>query len=110
MKLKITRMKAWRAKTHALKQIIGDESLQYSRLYDYKYEILRSNLVNTIEFKEPNGVFAGMYICLVGLRDGFNAGCRHLIYVDGCWLKGQYSGHLLAAIGIDPNDCLYLIA
>ena len=27
MKLKITRMKAWRAKTHALKQIIGDEKV-----------------------------------------------------------------------------------
>ena len=71
---------------------------------------MRSNPGSTFQFKEPKGVFAGMYMCLAGLRDGFKSGLRHLICLDGCWLKGEYGGHLLAAIGIDPNDCIYPIA
>ena len=51
-----------------------------------------------------------MYMCLAGLRDGFKAALRHFICFDGCWLKGEYGGHLLAATGIDPNDCIYPIA
>ncbi|XP_050222624.1 uncharacterized protein LOC126672711 [Mercurialis annua] len=44
------------------------------------------------------------------LRDGFMDGCRRVISVDGCWLKGLYGGQLLAAVGIDANDCTYPIA
>ena len=36
LKVKITQMKAWRARDHALRAINGDESEQYGRLYEYK--------------------------------------------------------------------------
>lgn len=49
-------------------------------------------------------------MCLAALKSGFKAGCRPIIGVDGCWLKGPYGGQLLAAVGIDPNDCIYPIA
>ncbi|KAI5353343.1 hypothetical protein L3X38_006236 [Prunus dulcis] len=35
---------------------------------------------------------------------GFLAGCRPIIGVDGCHLKGHFSCQLLAAIGVDAND------
>ncbi|XP_011072625.1 uncharacterized protein LOC105157827 [Sesamum indicum] len=35
-------------------------------------------------------------------------GCRPVIGVDGCHLKGLYGGVLLTAISIDPNNNLYL--
>ena len=41
LKVKVTQMKAWRARDHALRAINGDESEQYGRLYEYKKEILR---------------------------------------------------------------------
>ena len=71
---------------------------------------MRSNSGSTVEFKEPIGVFDGMYMCLGRLKKGFTSGCRSLICIDGCWLKGTYRGHLLAATGLDPNDCMYPIA
>ncbi|KAK8544530.1 hypothetical protein V6N13_026030 [Hibiscus sabdariffa] len=43
-------------------------------------------------------------------KDGFKAGCRSIICLDGCHLKGYHGGHLLTAIGIDANDCIYPIA
>ncbi|KAM0946266.1 putative MULE transposase domain-containing protein [Dioscorea sansibarensis] len=51
-----------------------------------------------------------MYVCLAPLKAGFMAGCRPVISVDGCWLKGLFGGHLLSAVGIDANDCIYPIA
>ncbi|KAK5772411.1 hypothetical protein PVK06_048699 [Gossypium arboreum] len=30
--------------------------------------------------------------------------------LDGCWLKGYYDGHLLAAVGVDANNCIYPVA
>ena len=51
-----------------------------------------------------------MYVCLAPLREGFLAGCRQILSVDGCFLKGLYGGQLLTAVGIDVNDCIYPVA
>ncbi|KAK8715349.1 hypothetical protein V6N13_042685 [Hibiscus sabdariffa] len=42
-------------------------------------------------------------------KDGFKAGCRPIICLDGCHLKGYHGGPLLTAVGIDTNDCIYPI-
>ncbi|KAK8604204.1 hypothetical protein V6N13_099153 [Hibiscus sabdariffa] len=44
------------------------------------------------------------------MKDGFKAGCRPIIGLDGCHLKGYYQGHLLAVVGIDADDSIYPIA
>lgn len=56
------------------------------------------------------GKFEGMYVCLGPLKAGFLAGCRPIISLGGCWLKGLIGGQLLSAVGIDANDCIYPIA
>ncbi|KAK8628402.1 hypothetical protein V6N13_064109 [Hibiscus sabdariffa] len=43
-------------------------------------------------------------------KDGFKAGCRPIIGLDGCHMKGYYQGHLLADVEIDANDSIYSIA
>ncbi|KAK8576416.1 hypothetical protein V6N13_032338 [Hibiscus sabdariffa] len=35
---------------------------------------------------------------------------RPIICLDGCHLKGYHGGHLLTAVGIGANDCIYPIA
>ena len=37
-------------------------------------------------------------------------GCRKVICVDGCWLKGLFDMQLLSDVGIDANDCIYPFA
>ncbi|XP_050204978.1 uncharacterized protein LOC126655018 [Mercurialis annua] len=107
---KINTVRALRAKQIALLKINGDEKEQYGRLYDYKLELIRTHPGSTIMFKLNNIVFCGMYICLGPLKAGFKDGCRPVISIDRCWLKGIYGGQLLSAVGIDANDCIYPIA
>lgn len=37
-------------------------------------------------------VFQKIYICLTSIREGFTTGCRRLITLDGCFLKGIMKG------------------
>lgn len=52
----------------------------------------------------------GFYVCLNALKVAYKSGCRPLISLDGCWLKGNYGGNLLSAIAIDPNDYIFPLA
>lgn len=79
-------------------------------LFDYRLELMRTHPSSTIKFKCTAGVFEAMYVCLAPLREGFLAGCRQAISVDGCFLKGLYGGQLLTAVGIDANDSIYPVA
>jgi hypothetical protein len=47
---------------------------------------------------------------LMHARGGSFAGCRPIIFLDGCHLKTKFGGILLTAIGMDPNDCIFLVA
>ncbi|WP_214442961.1 hypothetical protein, partial [Mycobacterium tuberculosis] len=76
---------------------------QYARLYDYCHTVVKHNPGSSLIMKlnkEVNPpVLQRIYFCLRGMRDGFIEGCRPLIGLDGCFLKGLFKGQLLAAIG-----------
>jgi hypothetical protein len=47
-------------------------------------------------------------ICVIcAMKTGFLQGCRPVIGVDACFLKGRYKGMLMAAIGRDANNSMY---
>ncbi|KAF2318277.1 hypothetical protein GH714_004341 [Hevea brasiliensis] len=95
---------------HVMSKWLAKTYWSLARLYDYKEEILRTNPDTTFEFVTDRGVFEGLYICLGPLKKALNVGCRNLICLDGCWLKGTYGGQLLSVVTIDPNDCIFTIA
>ena len=98
---------------------------QYTIIYDYARELLRSNKESTIcvttnsfqgseeDLETPGAVFfphfQRLYICLKGCNASFFK-CRRDIGLDGCFLKGCYGGMLLTAIGRDPNDQMLPVA
>lgn len=49
-------------------------------------------------------VFQRMYVCLTVIRENFLAGCRRLISLDGCFLKGLLKGHILVVVTRDGNN------
>ncbi|KAK8714515.1 hypothetical protein V6N13_149705 [Hibiscus sabdariffa] len=108
--LQVPLTKCSRAKKIALEMIHGNEDEQYGRIYDYIAELRGRNPGTTIICKLDNRVFERIYICLQACKDGFKAGCRPIISIDGCFLKGHFQGYLLAAVGIDANDCIYPLA
>lgn len=44
------------------------------------------------------------YVYLNALKEGFKAGCRKVIALDGTFLKGPHPGILLTVVGIDANN------
>ena len=54
--------------------------------------------------------FQRLYVCYEAQKVGFVSGCRPIIGLDGCFLKGLYGGQVLAAIGRDGNENMFPIA
>ncbi|KAL4392018.1 hypothetical protein AHAS_Ahas03G0303100 [Arachis hypogaea] len=79
------------------KQVIGKEGEQYGKIQDNLSELLRNNpgstaMMWTIPQPESLALFDRLYISLEACKLGFKAGCRRLIGLDGCFLKGYYGG------------------
>ncbi|XP_038680322.1 uncharacterized protein LOC119981316 [Tripterygium wilfordii] len=117
LSIQVNRTHAFRAKRIAQEMIDGTHKEQYLRLRDYGSEVHRSNpgsscFLNIVDRPTPDtpAVFKRIYICLDALKRGFRAGCRPLIGLDGCFLKGMYGGHLLTAVSQDGNNVIFPIA
>ncbi|KAH0635739.1 hypothetical protein KY289_035654 [Solanum tuberosum] len=114
----VTLSQAKRAKMLAIALIDGDIKDQYKMMWDYCIEIDRTNPGSTIhmEFTEneiPNKPyrFQRIYIYFAACKLAFKVGCRKIIGVDGCWLKGpMYGTQLLTVVGIDGNNNIFPIA
>lgn len=123
----VSKSQVYRAKRKAKETIEGDLRKQYARLWDY-YETVKQHNPNSClviklgrpiveeddeEVERPNRqltpVFKRLYIRLDAQKQGFVQGCRPVVGLDGCFLKGIYGGQLLAAIGLDGNDNMFPI-
>ncbi|XP_027156674.1 uncharacterized protein LOC113757758 [Coffea eugenioides] len=107
----ISKHVAAKAKTLAIEKIKGSAESQYKKIWQYCEEIKRTHSGCTMEvmftpFREPgcNPRFMRMYCCLGPLKKGFKDGCKPILCLDGCHIKGRYSGQLLTAIAVDPNN------
>ncbi|KAL4340610.1 hypothetical protein GQ457_08G023220 [Hibiscus cannabinus] len=83
---------------------------QYSMIYDYLGEIKKTNPGGTTILMLDDIVFLRMYICLQACKDGYKAGCRPVLSINGFHMKGYYGGSFLAAIVVGANDNIYPIA
>ncbi|KAG8363804.1 hypothetical protein BUALT_Bualt19G0060400 [Buddleja alternifolia] len=100
--------KVYRAKRYAVELLRGDLKEQYNKLFDYCATVLKhspnSHLVLKLDKSFNPPVLSRMYCCLSGLRDGFLDGCRPIIGLDGCFLKGLFKGQLLCAVDLLIRD------
>nr|XP_027086445.1 uncharacterized protein LOC113708174 [Coffea arabica] len=111
----ISRWQAYRTKKKAESLVNGEHEAQYNKLRNYCREVKRANpgsnvFMTTVEDDEGEDRFERLYICLNACKTGFLSGCRPVVGLDGCHLRGPHKGVLLTAVGIDPNDQLYPIA
>ena len=60
--------------------------------------------------KDGTNFFHRFYVCFKGVKDGWLAGCRRVIGLDGCFITHICKGELLTAMGRDANNQMYLIA
>ncbi|XBI54171.1 hypothetical protein VPH35_036262 [Triticum aestivum] len=96
-----------------MEKLIDSTNGEDSRVFDYHLELIRSNPGSTVAVTldpDEHNVFERMYVCLDGCKKGFMAGCRRVVGLDGCFLKGAVHGQILCAIGRDANNQMYPIA
>ncbi|XP_073223518.1 uncharacterized protein [Cicer arietinum] len=79
--VKLSKYQAYRAKVRAIEMIQGAQREQYAHLREYADELRRSNPNSTV-----------------------------IIKLDACFLKGEYGGQLIAAVGKDGNNQMIPIA
>ncbi|XP_042030026.1 uncharacterized protein LOC121776956 [Salvia splendens] len=116
--LKIGRMKAYRAREHALDDIFGSAATQYRNLFYYKAELERTHPDSSIHIHYENTRDSGavgprflrFYCCLGPLKKGWMLLSRPIIFFDACFLRGMYRGQLMTAMWIDPNNGWWPIA
>jgi hypothetical protein len=76
----------------ALKAIFGSHSKQYCHARKYCEAIVRSNLNSSAYVQIEGPCFQRMCICLDVCKKGFKNGCRPIISLDACHLKGKNWG------------------
>ncbi|KAL2935882.1 hypothetical protein RDABS01_019000 [Bienertia sinuspersici] len=52
-------------------------------------------------------VFQRFFTCFEGLQSGWKQGCGRVIYIDAAFLKTFLRGHIISAIGKDPNEKMF---
>ncbi|XP_021854885.2 uncharacterized protein [Spinacia oleracea] len=114
--VKITYSTAWLARARAKLALYGSSAEQYGRVWEYAKAFLTHNpgssclvLVDS-NFGPEKPLFLRMYCCLEPLMNGFRNGCRPIVGLDGCHLKGAYPGQILVAVGKDENNNIFPIA
>ncbi|KAL0437231.1 UNVERIFIED_CONTAM: hypothetical protein Sradi_0431000 [Sesamum radiatum] len=113
LRVNVSKNQAYRAKKAALKEIEGSPEWQYSRLWAAEMRnepLLDYTVIIGTDQQMKDERFNRFYVCFGALKKGFQSGCRPIIGVDGCHLKGPHGGILLTAIGVDPNNNLFPIA
>ncbi|KAJ9535262.1 hypothetical protein OSB04_un001638 [Centaurea solstitialis] len=99
-----TRAKAWAMNVYE-KSLVE----HYGMLRAYGDGLLRSNPGSTVNLgvttnPDDTMYFDRFYVCLSALKEGWKKGCRRIIAIDGCFLKGVCQGELLSAICRDGNN------
>ena len=104
-----------RAKQCALYEHDGGLIEHYGKLWEYRQAILESNPGSTCHIDVMPGDngwtrFQRLYVCFKGVKDGWIAGCRKVIGIDGCFITHVCKGQLLTAMGRDANNQMFPIA
>ncbi|KAM3290891.1 hypothetical protein P3S67_019180 [Capsicum chacoense] len=104
-----------RAKHRIIKEFLGDWKMEFSRLCDYADMIKHTNPDSSCwvridrESQLGKNLFAYFYLYFDALKRGWLVGCRKIIGLDGCFLKGSCKGELLVAVGRSENNHMYPI-
>lgn len=108
--VEISDTKTWRARRYVKELLRGLLVGQFGLLGLYAVEVRRTNPGSTVILSLDDIVFKAIYVCFDTFKKGFLRSCRPVICIGRCFLKGNFGGQLLAAVGIDGNDSIFPIA
>ncbi|XP_017613473.1 uncharacterized protein LOC108458569 [Gossypium arboreum] len=94
----------------------GNHKDEFGLLWDYAHELRSKIPGSTIKMVVQRVTadslphFKRYYVCFDALKRGWKVGCRPLIGLDGCFLKGPFKSEFLTAVGRDANNQMFPIA
>ncbi|XP_056174657.1 uncharacterized protein LOC115667281 isoform X2 [Syzygium oleosum] len=112
----VTLSQCRRTKLKVLKELQNNYKEGYAQMYDYLGELYTSSPASNFKMKverplpDSLPLFDRAYFCFDACMKGFLAGCRKIIRLDGCFLRGLIKGELLCAVGRDANNQMYPVA
>ncbi|KAL5865927.1 hypothetical protein ACOSQ3_003441 [Xanthoceras sorbifolium] len=104
------------AKNQVLNKTDKEHIQSYNKLYSYGYVVRQRNPGSMVLLRTVTPTLGGLklfqrlFISFEAQKSGFLKGCRPFLGLDGCHIKGSYSGMLLSAIAIDANNGVYPVA
>ncbi|KAL5711434.1 hypothetical protein ACHQM5_021890 [Ranunculus cassubicifolius] len=103
---------AWRARIKIMEMIYGNYEESYKLGPALCYQMIKRNPGGVASCSRDHNTeqFTSLCIAFRATLDGWKAGCRPVLGLDGCHLKGKYGGVLLSITGLDGNNGLYPIA
>lgn len=117
LKLDVSEFKCKRSKHLILTQLHGSYKQEFSMLGAYVEMVKKSNPGSKCELQlSEDGleigkcIFKRLFVMFDACRRNWMEGCRPIISLDGCFLKGVTHGMLLTAVGLDGNDQIVPIA
>jgi hypothetical protein len=114
--VELSRNQVYKVKRKAREILERDEKLQYATLWDYAAMIRKINMESKVFIKcdcsEAGGQpkFLRIYVKYHAQKVGFLGGCKPIIGLDGCHLKGRFGGQLLATTARNGNDNIFLVS
>ncbi|XP_062164908.1 uncharacterized protein LOC133871483 [Alnus glutinosa] len=113
--VEVSRSQMYRGRKKAGKRLYSCLGEQYGKLWDYCETLRRTNpgscVMIKVEKTNPNlpTKFHRLYMSLAAMKKWFLEGCRPVIGLDGCFLKGPYKGILLV-VGVALKELLWKAA
>ncbi|KAF6146829.1 hypothetical protein GIB67_018482 [Kingdonia uniflora] len=88
---------AWNAKTIRMERIMGSFNLGYTILPELNRQILLCNPCSILTTSVDGATMQWTCTCIAfkALIDEFLNGCRPILGLDGCFLKGKYGGVIM---------------
>ncbi|MBA0702041.1 hypothetical protein Goari_000010, partial [Gossypium aridum] len=116
MHVNVTINCCYRSKKIVKEKMIRNHKEEFGLLWDYAHELRLKMPGSTIKVVVQRVTtdflphFNMYYVCFDALKRGWKVGCRPLIGLDGCFLKGPFKNEFLTAIGRDANNQMFPIA
>ncbi|XP_020258530.1 uncharacterized protein LOC109834927 [Asparagus officinalis] len=88
-------------------------ALQYysiAKRFEYESMVHATNPGSRVVIDADDGRFKRLFISYNVCIEGFIAGCRPLLFLDGTFIKDRYRGILLSATGYDGNQGIFPLA
>ncbi|KAF6144331.1 hypothetical protein GIB67_024558 [Kingdonia uniflora] len=89
---------AWNARNMVMEKKVGSYDKGYALCPELCIQIQKSNPSSIATCSREDAL------------DEFTKGCRPILGLDGCFLKGKYGGQCLSIISLDANNGLFPIA